>query len=91
MVDVIGYLAGFFLMLSFIPQVIKTIKTRTTDGLSVAMLAITLISGVLYEIYSVWLMLTPVVVMNGIFTILVATQLTMTIKINAGKSRENSA
>ncbi len=85
MVDLVGYLAGFFLMLSFIPQVIKTIKTRTTDGLSVAMLAITITSGVLYEIYAIWLMLTPVIIMNGIFTILVATQLAMTIKINAGQ------
>jgi len=33
MIDTIGYLAGFFLMLSFLPQVIKTAKTRTTDGL----------------------------------------------------------
>ncbi len=83
MIDTIGYLAGFFLMLSFLPQVIKTAKTGNTDGLSVAMLVITFTSGVLYEIYAVMLMLTPVIIMNGIFAMLVAIQLVMTIKINA--------
>ena len=83
MIDTIGYLAGFFLMLSFLPQVIKTAKTGNTDGLSVAMLVLTLTSGVLYEIYAVMLMLVPVIVMNGVFALLVAIQLVMTIKINA--------
>lgn len=82
MIDAIGYLAGFFLMLSFLPQVIKTARTQTTDGLSVAMLIITLTSGVLYEIYAVLLTLTPVIIMNGIFALLVAIQLVMTIRIN---------
>ena len=83
MIDTIGYLAGFFLMLSFLPQVIKTAKTGNTEGLSVAMLVITLTSGVLYETYAVMLLLTPVIIMNGIFAMLVAIQLVMTIKINA--------
>ena len=83
MIDTIGYLAGFFLMLSFLPQVIKTAKTGNTDGLSVAMLVITLTSGILYEIYAVLLLLTPVIIMNGVFAMLVAIQLVMTIKINA--------
>ncbi len=52
MLDLIGYTAGFFLMWSFLPQVIKTATTRTTEGLSVPMLVITLISGILYEIYA---------------------------------------
>lgn len=86
MINVIGYLAGFFLMLSFLPQVIKTARTRTTDGLSVAMLVITFTSGLLYEVYAVMLQLTPVIIMNGIFALLVAIQLVMTIRINTKKN-----
>ena len=87
MLDIIGYTAGFFLMWSFLPQVIKTATTRTTEGLSVSILVITLMSGVLYEIYAYMLGLTPVIIMNGIFILTVSIQLVMTLMINrsAGK------
>jgi MtN3 and saliva related transmembrane protein len=79
MTDIIGYTAGFFLMWSFLPQVIKTAKTRDTEGLSIAMLTITLLSGVLYEIYALLLGLLPVLIMNGVFVLLVLLQLIMTL------------
>ncbi len=91
MTDVIGYLAGFFLMWSFLPQVIKTLRTRDTGGLSVVMLLITLLSGVLYEIYAYRLGLVPVLVMNGVFVLLVFVQLVMTLLINQGKDAFRSA
>ena len=87
MLDLIGYAAGFFLMWSFLPQVIKTATTRSTEGLSVAMLAITLISGVLYEIYAALLGLMPVIIMNGVFVLLVTLQLTMTLMINRSSGK----
>jgi uncharacterized protein with PQ loop repeat len=88
MLDFIGYTAGFFLMWSFLPQVIKTATTRSTEGLSVAMLAITLISGVLYEIYAALLGLMPVIIMNGVFVLLVTLQLVMTLMINRSSGQQ---
>ncbi|MEA3301958.1 MAG: SemiSWEET family transporter [Pseudomonadota bacterium] len=88
MLDLIGYAAGFFLMWSFLPQVIKTATTRTTEGLSVSMLVITLISGGLYEIYAYLLGLTPVVIMNGIFVLTVSIQLVMTLMINRSSGEQ---
>ena len=88
MLDLIGYTAGFFLMWSFLPQVIKTATTRTTEGLSVSMLVITLISGILYEIYAYMLGLTPVIIMNGIFVLTVSIQLGMTLMINRSSDKQ---
>ena len=88
MLDLIGYAAGFFLMWSFLPQVIKTATTRTTEGLSVSMLVITLISGILYEIYAYMLGLTPVIIMNGIFVLTVSIQLGMTLMINRSSAKQ---
>ena len=87
MLDLIGYTAGFFLMWSFLPQVIKTATTRTTEGLSVPMLVITLISGILYEIYAYMLGLTPVIIMNGVFVLTVSIQLGMTLMINRSSDK----
>jgi len=82
MTDLIGYMAGFFLMSSFLPQVIKTVRTRDASGLSVAMLLISLLSGIFYEIYGYQLGLLPVLVMNGVFLLLVFAQLVMTLLFN---------
>jgi uncharacterized protein with PQ loop repeat len=88
MLDLIGYAAGFFLMWSFLPQVIKTATTRSTEGLSVPMLVITLISGILYEIYAYLLGLMPVIIMNGIFVLTVSIQLVMTLMINRSSGEQ---
>lgn len=80
-VDFIGYLAGFFLMLSFLPQLTKTIKTRKVEDLSLGMLGVTLTSGILYEIYAIQLQLLPVIIMNGIFVMIVLVQLLLTVRL----------
>ena len=81
-VDIIGYAAGFFLMWSFLPQLIKTIKTRKSEDISIGMLVITLTSAIFYEVYAVLLQLTPVTIMNGIFTLTVLTQLIITVYLH---------
>ncbi|MFC1665115.1 SemiSWEET family sugar transporter [Pseudomonadota bacterium] len=78
-IDIIGYAAGFFLMWSFLPQLIKTYKTHKAEDISITMLCITLISAILYEIYAVMLQLTPVIIMNGIFSFTILLQLIITI------------
>ncbi len=78
-VDLIGYAAGLFLMWSFLPQLIKTVKTRKAEDISITMLCITLISALLYEVYAVLLQLTPVIIMNGVFALTVLAQLVITI------------
>ena len=73
--DAIGYVAGLLLTLSFLPQVIKTYQLKHARDVSMGMLALIFGSGIGYEIYSWRLGLMPVVIMNGIFTILVAIEI----------------
>lgn len=40
MVDFIGYIAAFLTTISFLPQVIKTVKTKDTSGISLGMYSI---------------------------------------------------
>lgn len=80
MVDFIGYLAGFLAMISFLPQVIKTIRTRSVDDISISMLMLTLVTNILYLIYGVALNLTPVVVMLTIMTVIVIVQIIFTMR-----------
>ncbi len=66
-----AYLGGLFTMLSFIPQINLSIKTKKTNDISWGLLFFTLLSGVFYELYAVSLLLKPVILMNGIFIIMV--------------------
>lgn len=79
-VDLIGYAAGFFLMISFLPQVVRTMRTRKAEDISLVLLSFTLCAGLLYEVYAFLLGLVPVVVMNGVFTLLVVWQLVLTVR-----------
>ena len=80
MADTIAYIAGFFLMLSFAPQVIKTMRTRRVEDISLLLLIFTVISSILYEIYALLLDLVPLIVMNGVFTLLVIWELILVLR-----------
>ncbi len=80
MVEFIGYLAGFIAMWTFLPQVARTLKTRKSDDISLWMLALTLISNILYEIYAIYLGLIPVIVMMGLMSLVVLVQIFLTLK-----------
>ena len=79
MVDFIGYLAGFIAMISFLPQVFKTLKTHSANDISLVMLLLTLATNLLYLVYGIALALTPIVVMISIMTLVVILQVILTI------------
>jgi MtN3 and saliva related transmembrane protein len=55
MTEIIGYIAAFLTTVSFLPQVVKTIKTKDTSGISLLMYSI-FVSGVfLWLIYGILL------------------------------------
>ncbi len=80
MTDTIGYVAGFLAMISFLPQVIKTLKTRRAGDISMGMLLLTLITNILYVIYGLLLGLYPIIIMLGIMTSIVVLQIILTMK-----------
>ncbi len=75
MTDLVGYTAGILLTLSFLPQILKTYRLKQADEISMVMLAITLASAILYELYAWLLGLWPVFIMNGIFSLLIAVEI----------------
>ena len=78
--DFIGYLGGFFIMISFIPQVIKSYKTKSVKDLSLWMVIATLAGTIFWISYGYLIESKPVLVMNIIFGIIVLYQLFLKIK-----------
>ncbi len=80
MVEFIGYLAGFLAMISFVPQVVKTIRSKCAEDISLLMLLLTLTTNLLYVVYGIALHLTPIVIMIGIMSGIIVLQIGLTLK-----------
>lgn len=83
--DIVGYLGGFFIMISFIPQVVKSYRTKSVEDLSVGMIIATLVGTVFWVICGFLIRGMPVIIMNSIFGIIVLFQLYLRIRHQAKK------
>ena len=71
MTEMIGCIAAFLTTVSFLPQAIKTIRTRDTSGISFIMyLAFTL--GVAFWIAYGILLKNPIMVIGNVITVILA-------------------
>lgn len=78
--EIIGYLGGIFIMVSFVPQVIKSYKTKSVDDLSLWMIIATFVGTVFWIIYGYLINSRPVLIMNIIFGVIVLFQLYLKVK-----------
>jgi len=65
-VSLIGYLAAFCTTASFLPQAIKTIRTKDTSGISLYMYGLFTIGTLFWLIYGIQSRQYPVAVANAI-------------------------
>jgi MtN3 and saliva related transmembrane protein len=61
----LGYLAGFLTVVSFLPQVLRTWKTRRTNDLSMEMFAIIITASILWIVYGAITSDWPVILTNS--------------------------
>ena len=79
-VEIIGYLGGFFITISFIPQLIKSYRTKSVEDISVWMIITTLIGTVFWLTYGFLTNTLPILVANFIFIVTVLYQLFLKFK-----------
>jgi MtN3 and saliva related transmembrane protein len=65
-VILIGYFAGTFTTVSFVPQVIRTWRMRETKDFSLAMLMLFGLGMVLWTVYGIWIGSPPIIAANVI-------------------------
>lgn len=68
--DLLGYAAAIFATGAFVPQVVKTWRTRSAEDLSYAMLFSHIVGMLLWLVYGVMIGSTPVVVANAVAVML---------------------
>ena len=80
MVNLLGGVAGVLTTLSFVPQVIKTWRTRKADDISLGMLLLFTLGVALWGIYGVIIGAAPVIAANGVTLVLAVTMLIMKLR-----------
>jgi MtN3 and saliva related transmembrane protein len=78
--ELIGYVAASLTTLSFVPQAVKTIRTRDTYAISLGMYATFSIGSALWFAYGVTLGSWPIILANGVTFLLAATILALKIR-----------
>ena len=79
-IDILGYVAGILVVISLLPQVIKSWKTKLTRDISLSRYVIYVIGLILWIIYAVIIQNGPVAAMNGIGLVLAVSILYLKIK-----------
>jgi MtN3 and saliva related transmembrane protein len=65
-IDIIGFTAAFGTTISFLPQAIKTIKTKDTSGISLSMYSIFTAGTFFWLLYGILSPSLPVAVANAV-------------------------
>lgn len=76
----IGYMAGTLTTVSFLPQVIRSWKTKSTHDISFAMLALFGLGMLLWAIYGFWIESLPIILANAITFGLIIVLLAMKVR-----------
>ena len=66
---IFGYFAAFFTAVSFLPQAIKTVRTRETAGLSLLTYLFLFLGSLSWFIYGFYLTDYPLMITNSLTTI----------------------
>ncbi|QIZ06686.1 SemiSWEET transporter [Priestia megaterium] len=80
LVPLFGYVAAILTTLSFLPQAIKTIKEKNTEGISLVMYSLFTSGVLMWLLYGLFVNDIPIIVANAVTLILAVTILTLKIK-----------
>lgn len=78
--DWVGYVGAFLTTLSFVPQAVKTIRSKETHGISLMMYAVFTVGIMFWLAYGIVLGSWPMIISNSITLSLSATILALKVR-----------
>ncbi|MBC7390897.1 MAG: SemiSWEET transporter [Opitutaceae bacterium] len=79
-ITILGLFAAFFTTASYVPQAIKTIRSKDTKDIALSMYILLCIGGLLWFIYGVYSKSWPIMIANGISLLFSCTIMVFKIK-----------
>jgi MtN3 and saliva related transmembrane protein len=82
-VEPVGWVAAALTTLSFVPQVVRTLRTRDVSGISVPMYAAFCLGVAIWIVYGVMTASPPVIAANVVTLTLAGAVLALTLRLRA--------
>lgn len=82
-VSMLGYFAGFLTTISFLPQVVKSWKSRSTSDLSLGMFSVFSIGVLCWLVYGILIQNMPMIFWNAVTLFLVLIIMIMKLKFDS--------
>lgn len=83
--DWLGLLAGTLTTIAFVPQVLKTWRSRSAEDLSLGMFSLFTVGIALWLVYGFWIQALPLILTNTITLGLAATLLFFKLRFGRGE------
>jgi MtN3 and saliva related transmembrane protein len=80
----LGYLAAFLTTISFLPQTIKSIKEKNTEGISLGMYSLLTLGVLFWMVYGLSIKDIPMVAANSVTIVFAVIILSLKIKHSTG-------
>lgn len=80
MIDVLGYTSATLTTIAFLPQIIKTVQTKSAKDVSMGMFVLFTIGVFLWIIYGILTRTYPVLIANAVIFCLALSQIILKIK-----------
>jgi MtN3 and saliva related transmembrane protein len=81
-VDVLGYLAGLITAFTFLPQVLKTWKTKSAKDVSLAMFVIALTNQILWLAFGILREDPVIIITNAVMLLMTGLMISLKLKYN---------
>lgn len=91
LVNVVGTLAGFCSMASFLPQILKIWRDRDASGVSLRMFAVTVTAFVLWTTFGALQGSWPIMLSNGVCLVLATIIVALRLKFKDGAADAQKA
>ncbi len=87
---ILGYTAGILIIFAYLPQSIKTIKSKSTKDISILFSLILTIAEILWIIYAIIIHSYPLLLTNAVSVVLLFPILAIKLKNEMKRSKKNS-
>ncbi len=81
-VDILGYVAGLITAFTFLPQVIKTWKTKSAKDVSLAMFLIALTNQILWLAFGLLRNDPVIIITNAVMLVMTSVMISLKLKYN---------
>ena len=80
LIEIVGFIAGALVSLSFLPQIIKSWKSKSTKDIAISLTIINISGQILWIIYGLGISSISLIIMSGITLLMTSSLLILKIK-----------